>query len=75
MALVDKETGTLIGGDLLFLDRAATTPDADLDAWRESLDRLEEVAASGIVPGHGPIDRDGRSIQQTTAISIGSRRR
>ncbi len=67
LALLDRETGTLIAGDLAFLNRAPTTPSADLGLWRDSLDLLEGVEASGIIPGHGPLDQTGASLRQTRA--------
>lgn len=67
LALLDRETGTLIAGDLAFLDRAPTTPSADLGLWRDSLDLLEGFEASGVIPGHGPLDQTGASLRQTRA--------
>jgi len=65
LALLDKATGTLIAGDLLFHDRAPATPHADIDGWLAALDVLEAVPAARIVPGHGPLDTGGTSIAQT----------
>ena len=65
LALLDRQTGTLIAGDLLFLDRAPTTPHADLSEWRRSLDWLAGMAANVIVPGHGPAETSKRAIEQT----------
>ena len=65
LALFDSQTGTLIAGDLAFLNRAPTTPSADLTLWRQSLDLLEGVGAAGVIPGHGPLDRTGASLRQT----------
>ena len=65
LALLDLRTGTLIAGDLAFHDRAPTTPSADLATWRQSLDTLQAVDAAGILPGHGPLDRTGSSLEQT----------
>lgn len=67
LALVDIKTGVVIAGDLAFLDRAPTTPDADLTRWRESIAELEALRPSAIVPGHGPFDRTGESLRQTRA--------
>jgi quinoprotein relay system zinc metallohydrolase 1 len=67
LALVDLQTGLLIGGDLVFFDRAPTTPSADLGMWRQSLDVLAGVEAAAVIPGHGPVDRAGVSIAQTRA--------
>ena len=67
LALVDTATGTLIAGDLCFLNRAPTTPTADLTVWQQSLDLIEAAQPAGIIPGHGPLDRTGASISQTRA--------
>jgi len=67
LALMDVETGTVIAGDLAFLDRAPTTPSADLDQWRESLDALTALAPSAVIPGHGPFDPSLKSLTQTRA--------
>jgi quinoprotein relay system zinc metallohydrolase 1 len=66
LAILDEQTGTLIGGDLLFHRRAPATPSADLARWRESLSVLEALPHKGAVPGHGPFDPSGReAIAQT----------
>ena len=65
LALLDEATGTLIAGDLVFHDRAASTPHASLPDWRASLDRLAATPHKLLLPGHGPIDRDGGAIAQT----------
>ena len=67
LALLDHDTGTLIAGDLVFFDRAPTTPSADLPLWRMALDAVERVAAAQVVPGHGPLDRSRRAVPQTRA--------
>lgn len=67
LALLDVKTGVLIAGDLAFLDRAPTTPDADIPRWKESLDVLETIEASAILPGHGPLDPAGAALRQTRA--------
>ena len=70
LALVDQASGTLIAGDLAFLDRAPTTPSADLARWQASLDALAQVGAAQVIPGHGPVDRAGRAIAQTREYLI-----
>jgi quinoprotein relay system zinc metallohydrolase 1 len=67
LALLDRRTGTLLAGDLAFLDRGPATPDADLGRWRASLSDLDALGAGGILPGHGPFDRTGESLRQTRA--------
>lgn len=65
LALLDQATGTLLAGDLVFHDRAPSTPHASLPDWRASLDRLAALEHKLLVPGHGPLDRDGGAIAQT----------
>lgn len=66
LALFDEKTGLLIGGDLLFHDRAPSTPTADLARWRESLTTLAALPHAAAMPGHGPFDPSGTAaIAQT----------
>lgn len=67
LALIDQTTGTLIAGDLLFLDRAPSFPDADIATWRGSLGRLSALQVTGTIPGHGPFHRDSSAAAQTLA--------
>lgn len=67
LALIDGPTGTLIAGDLLFLDRAPSFPDADIAVWRAALSRLGGLPVTGTIPGHGPFHRDSRAVAQTLA--------
>lgn len=59
LAILDERTGLLIGGDLLFHNRAPSTPTADLARWRESLGTLAALKHNGAIPGHGPFDPSG----------------
>ena len=66
LALLDERSGVLIGGDLVFHDRAPSPPTADLPRWRASLDRLAREPHGGLIPGHGPFDPGGSAaIAQT----------
>lgn len=66
LAILDEQTGTLIGGDLLFHDRAPATPTADLPRWQSSLATLAALPHRGAIPGHGPFDPTGQqAIAQT----------
>lgn len=65
LCLFEESSGLLFPGDLVFLDRAATTPDAKLDAWRASLTKLSEIDHRLLVPGHGPVETGRRGIDQT----------
>ena len=65
LCLFEETSGLLFPGDLVFLDRAPTTPDADLAAWRQSLARLDGIPHAKLVPGHGPVEPGRRGIEQT----------
>lgn len=65
LAIFDETSGTLIAGDLAFLDRAPTTPHADIATWLQTLKELDGVDCNMLVPGHGPAEIDKRAIQQT----------
>lgn len=67
LAIFDEKTGLLISGDLVFLDRAPTTPHANLDIWRDTLRQLGQIPFSKIVPGHGPVEAGQRGLEQTRA--------
>ena len=65
LAVFDEATGTLFAGDLVFFDRAPTTPDADIPQWLAALDRLARLPIRVLVPGHGPVVRGPEAIDQT----------
>lgn len=56
LAVLDRASGTLIAGDLVFHDRAPSTPHADIAYWLASLDRLKAIEHRRVIPGHGPVD-------------------
>lgn len=61
----DDETGVVFAGDLAFLYRAPTTPHADIESWRISLDTLSNIDKALLLPGHGPSDSKDESLTQT----------
>ena len=65
LAIYEEKSGLLITGDLAFLDRAPTTPHADLAVWRATLGQLEKLQPAKLVPGHGPAENGTRAINQT----------
>ncbi|MDD9729432.1 quinoprotein relay system zinc metallohydrolase 1 [Mameliella sp. AT18] len=65
LALMDRRSGTLVAGDLVFYNRAPTTPSADLPRWQQALDALQAAKPALVIPGHGPADPTGDSITQT----------
>lgn len=71
LAVLDEQTGTLVAGDLVFHDRAPSTPHADLAAWRTSLLTLKGLGHRTVVPGHGPVDPTPDAAIDQTADWIG----
>lgn len=65
LVLFDELSGVVFAGDLVFLDRAPTTPHADIERWRIALANLGSIPFSQFVPGHGPIEASVRGIEQT----------
>ncbi|ANQ86140.1 putative beta lactamase [Azoarcus olearius] len=65
LAVLDVGSGVLFAGDLVFHDRAPTTPHADIPAWLSALDRLERLDFRVLVPGHGDTAADAGPIRQT----------
>ncbi len=65
LVLFDELSGIVFAGDLVFLDRAPTTPHADLERWRISLANLGGIPHARLVPGHGPAENSSRGLEQT----------
>jgi quinoprotein relay system zinc metallohydrolase 1 len=65
LVLFDELSGILFTGDLVFLDRAPTTPHADIERWRISLANLGSIPFAKLTPGHGPVEESERGIEQT----------
>lgn len=53
LTVLDRGTGTLWAGDLVFVDRLPVV-DGSLTGWLALIDRLGGVPAARVVPGHGP---------------------
>lgn len=49
------EDGVVFAGDLLFRGRVPFVGNADTHGWLQALDRLLEIDARILVPGHGPV--------------------
>ncbi|MGQ0673826.1 MAG: quinoprotein relay system zinc metallohydrolase 1 [Hyphomicrobium sp.] len=65
LVLFDEVSGFMFTGDLVFLDRAPTTPHADIERWRISLANLGGIPCQRIIPGHGPAEATDRGLLQT----------
>jgi quinoprotein relay system zinc metallohydrolase 1 len=65
LAILDTQSGVLFAGDLLFYQRALTTPGTPgLDTWLADLDQLQQLPWTQIVPGHGPLALDASPFAQ-----------
>lgn len=65
LAILDEGTGVLFAGDLVFYERALTTPNSPgLDVWLKDLDTLQALPWKLIVPGHGPVASDAAPFAQ-----------
>ena len=67
LAIYDHGQKLLLAADLVFMDRAPTTPHADLATWQQSLDHLQTLPLETVVSGHGPITSGSEAIEQTRA--------
>ena len=67
LAIFDHTTGVLFAGDLVFNNRAATTPNANIATWLQTLDALQALPFKTLVPGHGKVTNDKAPIAQTHA--------
>lgn len=67
LVVLDRSSGVMFAGGLVFLQRVPTTPHARIPEWLAALDKLERLPFRSLVPSHGPIAADGRGIAQTRA--------
>jgi quinoprotein relay system zinc metallohydrolase 1 len=66
LVLIDKASGVVFAGGLVFHQRMPTTPHADAKRWLASLDALAPlVAERTVVPSHGPVHRGDAGLSQT----------
>ncbi|WLH70428.1 quinoprotein relay system zinc metallohydrolase 1 [Pseudomonas sp. FP2309] len=65
LAILDQRTGVLFAGDLVFYQRALTTPNSPgLAAWQADIDTLQALPWTLVVPGHGPVAGDAQPFAQ-----------
>ncbi|MFQ3788031.1 quinoprotein relay system zinc metallohydrolase 1 [Halomonas sp. A29] len=68
LVLMDHASGVLLAADMLFYQRAATTPHTPgLAVWREELRELESLDFRYLVPGHGPLIEGRAPFEQMHA--------
>lgn len=66
LAIFEHTSGVLFTGDLVFYNRAPTTPHANVGQWQKSLSALKQLPFKVLVPGHGPVAKDDAPINQTS---------
>jgi len=54
LTVLDQQTGTLFGGDLVFLDHVPVV-DGSIRGWLMAIDELGAISARRVVPGHGSV--------------------
>ena len=65
LAILDEASGVLFAGDLVFYQRALTTPGTPgLDVWLGDLEQLQALPWKLIVPGHGPLAETAAPFEQ-----------
>ena len=65
LAILDQRSGVLFAGDLLFYQRALTTPNSPgLAQWQQDLKTLQALAWKQLVPGHGPASQEAEVFVQ-----------
>ena len=65
LAILDRRTGVLFAGDLVFYQRALTTPHSPgLAIWLADIATLQGLPWTLIVPGHGPVASDSGPFEQ-----------
>jgi cyclase len=68
------QSGVLITGDTLFCGHHPYMGEANFKVWLQSLDRMRELKASCIIPGHGPacgyeaVDRQQQYMEKMMAV-------
>lgn len=65
LVMLDETTGVLFTADMVFFQRMLTTPHTPgIEVWRKELQDLAAIPFKQLVPGHGPVVKDTRAIDQ-----------
>lgn len=65
LVLLDKASGVVFAGGLVFAQRVPTTPHAQLGAWLQSLQAFAALPLKTLVPSHGPVRSDASAVAET----------
>ncbi len=68
LTVLDEQTGTLFGGDLVFLDHVPVV-DGSIRGWLTAIDELKTISAQRLVPGHGSGEQLARRAGRRTPLS------
>jgi quinoprotein relay system zinc metallohydrolase 2 len=74
LTILDRQTGTLLLSDLLFVERVPSL-DGSLKGWLAELAKLKTVGAKRAVPGHGPTSVDWPSASRDLERYLGTLQR
>jgi quinoprotein relay system zinc metallohydrolase 2 len=74
LTILDRQTGTLLLSDLLFVERVPSL-DGSLKGWLAELAKLKNVGAKRAVPGHGPTGVDWPSAPRDLERYLGTLQR
>jgi quinoprotein relay system zinc metallohydrolase 2 len=71
LSMIDRRTGTLLAGDLLFVNRVPSL-DGDLKGWLAQLAAMQAAGPRHAVPGHGPVrvDWPGAAADITRYLTV-----
>lgn len=70
LVLFDEYTKTLFASDLIFYNRIAATPHANINKWINALEELRQVDYTILVPGHGPVSTEKAPFDQVKRYLI-----
>lgn len=65
LVVLDETSGVLFASDMIFFNRALTTPQTPgLQVWASEVRELSRLPYSVVVPGHGPLVKDSSAFDQ-----------
>lgn len=68
LVILDEKTGVLFAADMIFFQRALTTPHTPgLHVWLDEIAKMRDIEFSLLIPGHGPLVEDARAFDQMSA--------
>jgi len=65
LLMLDETTGVLFASDMVFYQRALTTPHTPgLNIWRDEMAEIDKIPYRLLVPGHGPVVQNRAATAQ-----------